>query len=125
MNALTSALFVVCVSALALWARPRQPHWVSRDRQRFIAMACALDNGRGRPGRWTRVHGRIVDERVRLRQSFLSASTMSGTYTVSRREESTDSRVAIFTLGEREQVHLKCPRRSPLAGTLQSMLPHI
>lgn len=122
-NALTSALFVVLVSALALWARPRQPHWVSRDGQRFIAMACTLDNGSGRPGRWTRVHGRIVDDRVRLRQSFLSASVMAGTYMVCVREESTDPRIAIFTLGEREQVHVKCPSRSPLATTLQSMLP--
>lgn len=123
LNALTSAGFVAILVALALWARPRQPQWVSRDGTRFIAMACKIDVGSGRPGRWTRVHGRINGDRVTLRQSFLATSVISGSYRMAEREESTDARFAVYTFGETDQVHVKVSSRSPLVATFESMLP--
>lgn len=85
-------------------------------------MACKADAGSGRPGRWTRVHGRINGDRVVLRQSFLGASVISGAYRMAEREESTDPRFAVYTFGEAHQVHVKIPARSPLVATFESML---
>lgn len=122
-NALTSALFVCVLAALVVWTRPRQPEWVSRDHQRFIASACDAGDVHTRSGRWIRVHGRVIAGGVRIRQSFLSAGMLSGTYRGVQGEQSVDPRFAVFTIGESRRIHLRVRANSPLVPLLESMTP--
>ncbi|MEN9792119.1 MAG: hypothetical protein RL330_197 [Actinomycetota bacterium] len=123
LNAATSMLFVGALIALIRWSRPRQPQWCNRDASRFISVACEPDAGDGRTGRWTRVHGRIDGEAVSLRQGFMSAARLSGTFPVVRRDEADDARHLVYTLGHARTVHLRVPVGGPLAERLEGMLP--
>ncbi|MEY2710970.1 MAG: hypothetical protein RL487_753, partial [Actinomycetota bacterium] len=38
-NFITSAMFVVFLSALVWWGRRHEPHWVDRDGTRFMTRA--------------------------------------------------------------------------------------
>jgi hypothetical protein len=116
-------LFVGALIALIRWSRPRQPQWCNRDASRFISVACEPDAGDGRTGRWTRVHGRIDGEAVSLRQGFMSAARLSGTFPVVRRDEADDARHLVYTLGHARTVHLRVPVGGPLAERLEGMLP--
>ena len=58
-----------------------------------------------------------------LRQGFMSASRLSGTFPVVRRDEADDPRHMVYTLGHARAVHLRVPARGPLADRLERMLP--
>lgn len=117
LNALTSLAFIAVLVAAVAWLGPRQPQWVSRDGTRFITYACRPDDG---SARWTRVHGRIRDGRVTLRQSFLARSRVSGEWWVTGVDR--DDTHAVFTLGPNDPVLVRTRRNSDLDRTLS---PHV
>lgn len=123
LNLATSVLFVAALVLLIRWSRPRQPQWCNEDATRFISMACEPDPGDGRRGRWTRVHGRIDGDVVSLRQGFMSASRLSGSFPVVLRQEADDARFVVYTLGHARTVHLRVPAGGHLAARLERMLP--
>lgn len=118
-NALTSLAFTGALVALVWWARGRQPQWVSRDRTRFITYACSVDNSSS--GHWTRVHGRIDNGRISLRQSFLATARLSGHYSVMSREH--DDRYVVYTLGPERLVWLRTSLNDPLVAILDDFVP--
>jgi len=114
LNALTSIAFLAVLVFAVSWLGPRQPQWVSRDGSRFISYACRPDTGA--TARWTRVHGRLRDGRVTLRQSFLARSQLSGQWWVVAVDR--DDTHAVFTLGPDDIVLLRTRRDSDLDRAL-------
>ena len=113
LNALTSLAFIALLAGAVIWLGPRQPQWVSRDRSRFITFACRPDD---RSAGWTRVHGRIRDGRVMLRQSFLARSQLSGEWFVTGVDR--DDTHAVFMLGPHDPVLVRTRRGSDLDRVL-------
>ncbi|MFM9084376.1 MAG: hypothetical protein ACKOQ7_10960 [Actinomycetota bacterium] len=118
LNALTSIAFIALLVFAVSWLDPRQPQWVSRDGSRFISYACRPDTGSA--ARWTRVHGRLRDGRVTLRQSFLARSQLSGQWWVVAVDR--DESHAVFTLGPDDIVLVRTRRDSALDRALS---PHV
>lgn len=116
LNALTSLAFVALLAGVISWLSPRQPQWVSRDGSRFITFACRADDA---SARWVRVHGRLRDGRVSLRQSFLARSQLSGQWIVTGVDR--DDTHTVFTLGPTDPVLLRTRRGSALDSALS---PH-
>ena len=119
LNALTSLGFIAILVAAVVWLGPRQPQWVSRDGSRFISYACRLDDG-GSP-RWVRVHGRVRDGRVSLRQSFLARGQLSGQWVLVGVDR--DATHAVFTLGPHDPVIVRTRRDSDVDRALAAHLP--
>lgn len=117
LNALTSLAFVALLVAAISWLSPRQPQWVSRDGSRFITFACRADDG---SARWVRVHGRLHDGRVSLRQSFLARGRLSGQWWVVGVDR--DETHTVFTLGPTDPVLVRTRRGSALDVALS---PHV
>ena len=119
-NAVTSLAFVALLAILSVRLAGRQPQWVSRDRRRFISFACRLDDGHGRPGRWVRVHGRISDDRVSLRQSSLALGRLSGEWLLTGVDR--DATHAVYSLGPHDPVLLRTRRDGDLAAVFDEIL---
>lgn len=118
LNALTSLGFIALLTAAVVWLGPRQPQWVSRDGARFISYACRLDDGGS--ARWVRVHGRVKDGRVSLRQSFLARGQLSGQWWIISVER--DATHAVFTLGPQSPVLVRTRRDSDIDRALTAQL---
>ena len=121
-NLITSVIFVGLLVAMIILAGRTQPQWTSSDGSRFIAHACLTLDASGRQGRWTRVHGRVGAGGVSLRQSFLAATLVSGTYVVVGRHEARNPRWVIYELQGPHPVHLKVRASGTLATLLDSLV---
>lgn len=121
-NVLTSVLFVAVLAALAAWAGKHQPQWHSADGRRFIAHACPTLDETGRQGRWTRVHGVVGPDSVSLRQSFLAAQRLSGTFVVVARHEASNPRHVVYELQGPSPVHLRVGVSSATAALLDALV---
>jgi hypothetical protein len=128
-NFITSALFVVFLSALVWWGRRHEPHWVARDGTRFMTRARVLDARGGRPGRWAPVRGGIGRDSVVLQPGFTGARAVAGTYVPVARVTGGHATHAVYSLradspdGDK-LVALRVPAHSPLVARLDAMIPH-
>lgn len=121
-NVLTSVLFLAILAGLVWWAGKNQPQWHSSDGRKFIAHACPTLDSAGRQGRWTRVHGVVEYDSVSLRQSFLAAHRLSGTFVVVARHEAANPRYAIFELQGVPPVHLRVGAATATAALLNELV---
>lgn len=121
LNALTSLVFIAVLSAAVMWLGPRQPQWASRDGSRIITSACRIDDPTRTP-RWVRVHGRLRDGRVTLRQSFLAREQLSGQWWIVAVER--DSTHAVYTLGPENGVLVRTRLGSEVDRALSVHLPN-
>jgi hypothetical protein len=71
---------VVLLAGLALWWAVRvEPHWASRDGQRFVARVHMLRSGDQPEGRWREVRAGVTTNRtVLLRPRGLAAGAVRG-----------------------------------------------
>lgn len=75
---------VVLLGAIALWWAIRvEPHWASRDGQRFVARVQMLRSGDQPEGRWREVRARVTPHRtVLMRPRGLAAASARGEWRI-------------------------------------------
>lgn len=103
----------LAVCGLLAWVALRiEPHWVSKDGERFTCRVQRL--GQDAPqGRWREMRGHVDGNSVVLATRGLIPNSMSGRYSVEVRSPNPPKRRALWLLeAERQRVVLRIPESS-------------
>lgn len=108
---------------LMMAARRLEPHWVSKDRQRFICRAREVDDRGVATGGWHEYRFGFTDEdRVEGRRKGLLGSGSTGVWRVAQRLDDAPTRHEVFLLEsdtlDRPHLSIRLPQRSPLVAEM-------
>ena len=121
-------LATIAVGGAVIWLALRiEPHWVSKDGQRFICRAQLIDDRGNTHGRWNEYRFRITPEGLVAggRRSLLSRSTGGGWRVVARSDAAPRGK-AVFLLQDPVDTHnmlaLRMPANSRAVDVLDDLL---
>lgn len=121
-------LLTIAIGSVIVWLAFRlEPHWVSRDGQRFICRAQLIDEHGNVHGRWHEYRFWITDDGLvaGARRSMFSRSGGPGWKLVAR-SDAAPPRKAIFLLQDPEvpgnMLAIRMPRSSRAVDSLDDLL---
>ena len=122
-------LLTVTIGGLLVWLVLRmEPHWVSKDAQRFICRAQLIDDRGNTHGGWNEYRFRITPDGLvaGTRRSMFSRSTGGG-WKVMARSDDAPLRKAVYLLQDpidaNKMIALRMPASSRAVNTLDDLLP--
>ena len=123
-------LWIVVLSAamvgLSILALRLEPHWSSKDGERFICRAQLLDARHQPVGRWREVRGQVEGEDIVVRTRSLVSRHIAGRWDVSARGVVDVRERRVYLLRSMESDHqlaLRMPGNSHTVPLLDALLP--
>lgn len=126
---LLGLLVTVVVGGLVIWLAMRiEPHWVSKDGQRFICRGQIVDDRGNTHGRWNEYRFRVTPDGLvaGARRSLLNRGRAGEGWRVIARSDAPPRRKAIFLLQDpiepRNMLALRMPANSRAVGVLDELV---
>jgi hypothetical protein len=123
-------VWIVTLSAvmigLAIFALRLEPHWSSKDGERFICRAQLLDAQHQPVGRWREVRGQVEGDDIVVRTRSLMSRQIAGRWNVYARGVVDQRKRRVYLLRSMEsdqQLALRMPGDSHTVPLLDARLP--
>jgi hypothetical protein len=122
-NVITTIAFIAALAALAWYARQVEPHWASKDGQRFTCRIQKLDFDFSSDGRWRDARAEITDGKVLIRPKTLGSrlGAFEVRPVVQRVPEEVNRRV-VFVLDGDPLIAMRVPRGSRAVAALERIM---
>lgn len=119
--ALTVGAVIACVAMLVAASR-MEPHWASKDGQRFIARVQALGPHDLPDGQWREMRFLVDGDSLIVGSRGFRGSRLRGHYVVVAKSPSPPAKKAIYVLSGPQRALLRLPENSRAIERLDAML---
>jgi len=119
-------LILGVLTAITVFALRMEPHWSSKDGQRFICRAQLLDESHRPIGRWREIRGEVHGDEIVVRTRSLVSRQIHGRWRVFARgsEDNRKRRIYVFRSDSSgNQLALRIPHNSNTVPLLEQRLP--